>query len=104
MRRRALILLAIAALAGSLPATTFAANPRTEPLNVYVIQGSAEEFAAATAGLELMRFERVAAGNRAEAVLSRGQAAKLRAQGIKVTLVRNDKGQTVREQARLQAL
>ena len=40
----------------------------------------------------------------ADAVLTARQAAKLRAQGITVRLLRNDKGQTVTEQARIQAL
>ena len=39
----------------------------------------------------------------AEAVLTRRQAAKIRAQGVKVDFLRNNKGQTVSEQAALQA-
>ena len=104
MRRRALILLAIVALAGALPATTFAASPRSEPLNMYTVKGSAENFGTATAGIELVNAKHTANGTRAQAVLTKGQAAKLRAQGLAVKLVRNNKGQTVREQARLQAL
>ena len=104
MRRRTLILFAIAALVGTLPATTFAASPQRERLNMYTVEGSAADFAAATAGFELIAIEHTATGSRAQAALTRSQAAKIRAQGLDVKLVRNNKGQTIREQARLQAL
>ena len=104
MRRRSLLVLAIAALVGSLPATTFAASPERDRLEMYVLEGGASEFATATAGLELLAINHTPAGTRAQAVLTRSQAARIRAQGLDVKLVRNDQGQTVREQARLQAL
>ena len=104
MRRRILLLFAILALVGALPATTFAASPQRERLDMYALEGAATAFADATAGLELVAIEHTATGTRAQAVLTRQQAAKIRAQGVTVKLVRNDKGQTVHEQARLQAL
>ena len=99
-----LALLAILALAGSLPAATFAAAPLREKLQMYVIEGSGAAFATATRGLELVDIQQTATGTRAEGVLTPHQAAKLRALGVSVKLLRNDKGQTVQQQARIQAL
>jgi hypothetical protein len=104
MRRRILLVFAIAALVGLLPATTYAASPEREHLNMYALAGNAADFADATAGLELVNIQHTATGTKAQAVLTRKQAATIRAQGVSVKLVRNDKGQTVTEQARLQAL
>src|SRR5437867_1211970 len=99
-----LALLAILALAGSLPAATFAVAPQREKLQMYVIEGSGAAFATATRGLELVDIQQTATGTRAEGVLTPHQAAKIRALGVSVKLLRNDKGQTVQQQARIQAL
>jgi len=106
MRPRSLAFLGLFVIVASLPATTFAASPQREKLEMYSIEGTAAAVGAATTrlGLELVNAEQVAGGTRAQAVLTRRQAAGLRAEGLKVRLVRNDKGQTVTEQARLQAL
>ena len=97
-------LLALVAIASAMPASTFGRAPQHEKLQMYVIQGSGEEFAAATAGLELSDIQYGANSTRAEAVLTPRQAAKIRALGVSAKLLRNDKGQTVQQQARLQAL
>ena len=88
-------------LVGSMPATTLAARPQREKLEMYVLEGPGADFAEATKGLELVDISQTADGTKAEAVLTGTQAAKIRAQGVKVDLLRNDKGQTVTEQAAL---
>jgi hypothetical protein len=70
---------------------------------MYVLEGPAAKLAEATKGLELRDVRHTEAGIRAEAVLTARQAAKIRAQGVKVELLRNAKGQTVSEQAALMA-
>ena len=104
MRRKAASLVALVVLVASLPGVAFAAPAQRDRLEMYVIEGPADAIAAATAGAELLDVRYTADGTRADVVLTRHQAAKLRAQGIEVRLLRNDQGQTVTEQARLQAL
>src|SRR5688500_18487311 len=83
---------------------SLAADPQRERLEMYVLEGPAADFGEATKGLELLDIQQTAEGTRAEAVLTRRQAAKIRGQGVRVALLRNDKGQTVTEQAALMAL
>ena len=107
MRRKARslsVLVALIAVVGALPTTTSAASPKREKLDMYVVSGSAADVGEATQGLELVDIRHTAEGITADAVLTARQAAKLRQQGITVRLLRNDKGQTVTQQARIQAL
>ena len=107
MRRKARslsVLVALIAVVGALPTTTLAASPKREKLDMYVVSGPAADVGEATKGLELVDIRHTADSTTADAVLSARQAAKLRAQGITVRLLRNDKGQTASQQARIQAL
>ncbi len=85
------------------PMAATAAEPQNEKLEMYVLEGSADAIAEATKGLELLDVQVTAAGTRVEVVLTRREAAKIRAQGISVDFVRNAQGQTVTEQAELMA-
>jgi murein tripeptide amidase MpaA len=85
----------------AIPSAVPAAPP--EKLEMYVLEGSGAEVAEAARGLELRDVEHSTAGTKAEAVVTARQAMKIRAQGVRVSLLRNGKGQTVSEQAALQA-
>jgi hypothetical protein len=98
------VLIAVIAIVGVLPTTTLAASPQREKLEMYVVSGSAADVGEATKGLELIDIRRTADSTTADAVLTARQAAKLRAQGLTVRLLRNAKGESVTEQARIQAL
>jgi Zinc carboxypeptidase len=69
-----------------------------EGLQMYTVQGPADEIAEATQGVELAAVEQTARGMKAEAVLTRDQVSKLRASGVRVKLTRNGRGQTVAQQ------
>jgi hypothetical protein len=71
---------------------------------MYTLEGPAEEIAQATEGVELADPQQTASGLRAHAVLTSDQRAKLAASGVDVELMRNQKGQTVTEQAAAQAV
>ncbi len=103
MRSKAWSVFAVVVLLATMPMTSFAADPQRDKLEMYVLEGSGASFAEATSGVELVDIIRTADGTKAEAVLTRHQAAKIRARGVKVDFVRNDKGQTVTEQAALMA-
>ena len=93
----------LAVLLASLAIAPVAADPRREKFEMYVLEGPADKIAEAARGLELRDVEHTSAGTKAEAVLTPGQAAKIAATGVRVSLLRNNKGQTVTEQAALQA-
>jgi murein tripeptide amidase MpaA len=86
------------------PTTSLAAGPQNEKLDMYVLDGPADAVAEATQGFELLNIQQTADGMQVQVVLTRREAARIRAQGIDVDFVRNDQGQTVAEQAELQAL
>src|SRR4051794_38349080 len=73
-------------------------------LQMYTVEGPGDKIAEAAQGVELAGQRQTAAGLRADAVLTNDQRAKLAASGVKVTLKRNKKGQTVSEQARAMAV
>ena len=109
-RRRARYRLAGAALAvmllaplTALGAPTASAAPNREKLEMYTLEGNAGRIAEAAGGVELAGVRQTASGIRADAVLTESQRAKVAAAGVKVTLKRNNKGQTVTEQAAAQA-
>jgi Zinc carboxypeptidase/Immune inhibitor A peptidase M6 len=93
----------IAAAALTLASAPMAAGQARDALQQYTLEGKSEVIGAATRGVELAGIRRTSDGIRAQAVLDRSQLAKLRASGVSVKLTRNGKGQTVQEQARLQA-
>src|SRR3954470_12387310 len=76
----------------------------SERLEMYTLDGRDADIAKATRGVELAGERRTATGIRADAVLTADQRAKLEASGVRVTLKRNKKGQTVTEQARAMAV
>jgi murein tripeptide amidase MpaA len=104
MRSRIWLVLGLVAILAWPPMVSLAAGPQREKLEMYVLEGPAASFAEATKGLELLDIQQTAEGTRAEAVLTRRQAAKIRAQGVEVSFLRNDNGQTVTQQAALMAL
>ena len=95
---------ALVAVACLLAIPSAAPAAQREKLEMYVLEGPADKVAEAARGLELRDVEHSTAGTKAEAVLTERQATKIRAQGVTVSLLRNGKGQTVSEQAALQAL
>jgi Zinc carboxypeptidase/Immune inhibitor A-like, MAM domain len=101
-RRGAVVGLAAFALAFvSFPA---AAQQPAPELEMYTLEGPADKIAEAAHGLELAGLRHTASGVRADAVLTKGQRDKLVASGVEVTLKRNEKGQTVTQQATAQAV
>jgi hypothetical protein len=72
-------------------------------LEEYTVEGNEDDIAKAIGGVELAGVQRTQSGIRADAVLTQSQRAKLAASGVKVKLTRNKKGQTVTEQAAVQA-
>ena len=72
-------------------------------LEMYTLKGPADKISEAAGGTELAGVRQTQSGLRAEAVLTRGQSAKLAASGVQVELTRNRKGQTVTQQAAAQA-
>ena len=101
------VLVLVALAAGLLPVPSLAANPhpaKPDKLEMYVLTGPADKVAQATRGIELVDIRHTPEGTQAQAVLTARQAAKVRAQGVRVDLVRNDQGQTVSEQAAQMAL
>src|SRR3954449_13468137 len=93
--------LGFAVLALGLPVTAAA---RSDRLEMYTLRGDAGAIARATQGVELAGQRQTASGFKADAVLTRDQVSKLRAEGVDVALKRNKKGQTVTEQARAMAV
>jgi Zinc carboxypeptidase len=71
---------------------------------MYTLEGSADRIAEAAGGVELAGVRQTASGLKADAVLTEHQRAKVAASGVKITLKRNKKGQTVTEQAAAQAV
>ena len=92
-----------AGLAAAAIALMIAPAAAADGLEMYTLRGSAATIGELTAGVELAGVRQTRRGLRADAVLTRSQRAKLVAAGVKVRLKRNAKGQTVTEQAALQA-
>ena len=92
-------LVALASLATA--SASVSAGAKHEKLEMYVLEGSAEQIAEAARGLELTDVSYTAAGTRAEAVLTVRQAAKLDARGVKVKFVRNARGRPSPSRRRL---
>ena len=92
-----------AGLAAAAIALMIAPAAAAKGLEMYTLRGSAATIGELTAGVELAGVRQTRRGLRADAVLTSAQRAKLVAAGVKVRLKRNAKGQTVTEQAALQA-
>jgi hypothetical protein len=73
-------------------------------LEMYTLRGSGDKIAKGAAGVELAGQRQTASGLKADAVLTRSQVAKLRASGVRVSLLRNKRGRTVTQQARAMAV
>src|SRR5215210_2677985 len=99
-RRFAVFGLAAAAIALSAAPAAGQDRPRLE---MYTLQGGADAIREAAGGVELAGVRQTASGIEADAVLTRAQRAKVAAAGVKIKLTRNAKGQTVTQQAALQA-
>jgi hypothetical protein len=104
VRFRILPSIGLVAIAGLLVIAPAASGASREKLEMYALNGPAAKVGEAARGLELKDISQSRSRTRAEAVLTARQAAKIREQGVKVTLVRNKKGRTVTQQARLMAL
>jgi murein tripeptide amidase MpaA len=102
MWRRPGVALALAVLVAALASEPAAGQGRGQ-LEMYTLEGPAEEIAQATEGVELADVQQTASGIQADAVLTPSQRAKVAASGVSVELTRNEKGQTVTEQAARQA-
>jgi hypothetical protein len=104
--RRLCAFVAVAALAFALPSSPpgSASQPRRPVLEMYTLEGPDDQVAEAAKGLELAGVSRTATGVKADAVLTEAQRDKVAASGVKVTLKRNAKGETVSEQAAAQAV
>ena len=91
----------VACLLALAPAAVAAQRAKLE---MYVLEGSAAGIGEAARGLELRDVKRSATTTTAEAVLTESQASQIRARGVKVSALRNGKGQTVSEQAARQSV
>jgi hypothetical protein len=94
----------LAAVAIALAVAPAAAGKGREKLEMYTLEGNADRIAEAAGGVELAGVQQTASGLKADAVLTAHQRAKVAAAGVKVTLKRNQKGQTVSEQAAAMAV
>ena len=101
MLQRVGVLVAFATVAVALVVVPSAS---AQGLEMYTLKGRADKIAKGADGVELAGQRQTASGLQAEAVLTRSQASKLRASGVKVSLTRNKKGQTVQEQAAAMAV
>lgn len=101
--RRTLVVLAAITLAVMTSPAVSHAKPADVDLEMYTLRGDQDQINQIVPGLELAGITQTAAGFKADAVLTEAQSEKLAASGIKVSLKRNAKGQTVSEQAELQA-
>jgi hypothetical protein len=81
-----------------------AAGKRTAKLNMYTVKGQAETISQAAPGVELVDVRQKPDAIKADVVLTSAERTKLAAAGVKVKVLRNKKGQSVRKQAALQAV
>ena len=81
-----------------------AAGQGSGALEMYTLQGPPDDIARATQGVELVAPQQTPTGLRADAVLTKAQRAKVAAAGVAIRLTRNEKGQTVTQQAAAQAV
>jgi hypothetical protein len=87
----------------ALAAVPSAAGKGKAKLNMYTVKGPAETISEAAPGVELVDVRQKPDAIKADVVLTSAERAKLAAAGVKVTVLRNKKGQSVRKQAARQA-
>ena len=100
-------LVALAVLLVSFAATGTAGGAggkNADPLDMYRATVDAAQAAAlGRDGYDVASLRQTEAGTQVDLVLSTSERDRLESRGIKLGLIRNDKGQTVRQQAALQA-
>ena len=104
MLSRIRVAAAFATVALALVTAPAAFGQGSDRLEMYTLKGQAGKITKGTQGVELAGQRQTAAGLEADAVLTQSQVSKLRASGVKVSLTRNKKGETVTEQARAMAV
>jgi hypothetical protein len=104
MWSRVSVVVGFAVVAVALAIAPAAVGQGREKLEMYTVEGASDKVAEGTAGVELSAVQQTASGIRADVVLTSDQRAKLAASGVDVQLKRNEKGQTVTEQAAAQAV
>ena len=80
-----------------------AAGQGSGKLNMYILKGPAETISQAAPGVELIDVRQTGSGIKADAVLTSAERAKLSAADVKVKVLRNKRGRSVRAQAARQA-
>src|SRR6266540_6980425 len=95
---------AVAVLLVTSGAAPGAGGPNAGPLDMYSATVDAAQVAKLVrSGFDVASVRQSAAGTQVDLVLSTRDRDRLAAQGIALELIRNGKGQTVREQAALMA-
>jgi murein tripeptide amidase MpaA len=87
----------------ALAAVPSAAGRSATKLNMYTVKGPAATISQAAPGVELVDVRQKPDAIKADVVLTSSERAKLAAAGVKVKVLRNKKGQSVRKQAARQA-
>jgi murein tripeptide amidase MpaA len=85
-------------------ATAPAAGQSRLGLEEYTLEGPPAAIDRAVPGVELAAIQQTPSGIRADAVLTKAERARVAAAGVAVELKRNNKGQTVTQQAAAQAV
>ena len=98
--RTAIFLALLAALLGCAGGAAAASR---QQLDMYSAVVDAKTAARVAASYDVARSKPVAGGIRLDLVLTPGEANRVRGEGVKLGLIRNGNGQTVREQAAAQA-
>lgn len=93
----------LALLAALLGCAGGAAAASRQQLDMYSAVVDAKTAARVAASYDVARSKPVAGGIRLDLVLTPGEANRVRGEGVKLGLIRNGSGQTVREQAAAQA-
>ncbi len=104
MSLRRTVSFGLATFAIALAVAPAASAKSGQHLEMYTLEGSAAAIAQAAGGVELAGVRQSASGIRADAVLTASERDKVAAAGVKVRLKRNEKGQTVTEQAAAMAV
>jgi hypothetical protein len=94
-------LVVVLAMSGAAPS----AGGRSEPLDMYrATVDAAQVTSLARSGYDVAAVRQTSAGTQVDLVLSARERERLASQGLKLGLIKNAKGQTVREQAALMAV
>jgi hypothetical protein len=105
MKRWTLLACALAAVLVTSGAAPGAGNKNKVSLDMYRAKVSVSQYRELLAkGLDIADAKNLANGVRLDLVLTAGQARALAANGVKASLIRNKRGQTVRQMAAAQAV